>query len=212
MRKRFFVIGVAVIAALVLVVPMASADNGPQPLSPDQAQSLISGPGVVTVGPIRQVSARDVIAAAAAAGATTAVQPGLTLQQAVGVGPVVPHGPALGTVAAAAAVRCWSDDMSASFGWWPYEQNLHQTAYWCAVFDDHITAYSVTTYATGSLCGTSWAQSQFISGGVGYSWFTIQSLAGWNCPTAVPWITLHPSHWMNVARNDQATDQINATG
>jgi hypothetical protein len=30
----------------------------------------------------------------------------------------------------------------------------------------------------------------------------MRSSAGWSCATVVPWVTLHPSHYEDVSRND----------
>jgi hypothetical protein len=200
-------LGIAVIAVLVALVPTASAST-PQPLPPDQAQALISAPSPVTSSSVtRRVSPQEAYAAATAGGASVYVAPGMTLAQAVGLTPTVgvaaPTSPLVKPVIAAqVSTGCAATQSSWSWGTWPYEQTITDITYWCAIYGVVITSRSTTVTATGTFCGTGWTSSQLISGGVGYSWFTMRASAGWSCPTVIPWVILHPSHYLDTAHND----------
>ena len=207
MKRRVFVTGVviAAIAALVVLVPMASAGD-PQPLAPDQAQALVTGPSPVSATSLtRRASPQEALAAASIPGATTTVAPGMTLSQAAGV--VGPIGGTLTTTsplvkpAAADSVACESNVSGWHWGIWPYDQNITDTTYWCAVYGVAITYRTTSVTATGTFCGTSWTSSALISGGIGANWFTMRASAGWSCPTDIPWITLHPSHYLDTSHN-----------
>jgi hypothetical protein len=206
-KHRLAVVGVLGALAAAALVPAASAGGGPQPLAPGQAQALVSAPAAVQSGAVtRSVSSQEALAAAALPGAVVSVTPGLSLLQAVGLGPAVSvstgASSALKPVApAAAAVSCASNAAWHEWGTWPYQQRITDTTYWCAVYGDHITYTSSTVNGTGTLCGTAWTSNQIISGGIGYSWFVTRSSAGWNCPTVIPWVTLHPSHFEDISRN-----------
>ena len=206
MKRNVFVTGVviAAIAALVVLVPMASAGD-PQPLAPDQAQALITAPSpVASTSVTRRVSPQEALAAASAPGATTFVAPGMTLAQAVGIAPTV--GPitstsALARPAAADSQPCESNVSGWHWGLWPYDQNISDTTYWCAIYGVSITYRTTTVTASGTLCGTSWTSAALISGGIGYNWFTMRASAGWSCPSDIPWITWHPSHYLDTSHN-----------
>jgi len=204
MRVLFAGAGIAVIAALVLLVPMASAGD-PQPLAPDQAQALISAASPVAATSVtRRVSPQEALAATSAPGALTSVAAGMTLAQAVGLAPT--DGPvrstsAMARPAKAAYYGCESNQSGWHWGLWPYDQNITDTTYWCAIYGSSITFRTTTVTATGTLCGTSWTASALISGGIGYSWFTMRASAGWSCPSDIPWITWHPSHYLDTAHN-----------
>ena len=197
-----------------VVTPAVSAAT-PQPLPPAQAQALVDGPAVQSPVVTRPVSAQEALAAASLPGATVYVAPGLSLAQAVGLGPAVSlsTGPsAVVRPAAAAAPACAANVMTTSWGTWPYDQHIADTTYWCAVPGDHITYHSSSVNATGTFCATSWTTSQQISGGIGYSWFVMRSSAGWSCPTVVPYISLHPSHYEDVSRNAWGSTSLVGTG
>ena len=102
---------------------------------------------------------------------------------------------------AAAAVGCSANAAWHEWGTWPYQQRITDTTYWCAVVGERITYISSSATGSGTLCNTSYWGSQLISGGIGYSWFVTRSSAGWACPTIIPWVTLHPSHHVDVSRN-----------
>lgn len=211
MKKRHLatVAGLAAALAGVALVPTAAA-GGPQPAAPTQAQALISAPAPVVSGSVtRAVSAQEALSAASVPGAVVSVVSGLSLVQAVGLAPAVSPSttaasalrPIGVTTTATAATACSANAAWHEWGTWPYQQRITDTTYWCAVYGDHITYTSSSASGSGTFCGTEWTSSQIISGGIGYSWFVTRSRAGFSCPTAIPWISLHPSHYEDVARN-----------
>jgi hypothetical protein len=221
MRRTILLAALALLAS-ALIPGAAPARPAPpaKPLPQAQAEALIGAPAAVSSGSeTRAVSPQEALAAAALPGATTAVAPGLSLDQAVGVAtaastpaasvpaasvpaasaPAAPR--SVQAPAAAAFIGCSTNAAWHQWGTWPYEQRITDTTYWCAVYGDQITYRSSSVSGTGTLCGTSWTTSQLISGGIGYSWFVMRSSAGFACPTVVPWVTLHPSHYEDIARN-----------
>lgn len=200
------VVSLFAVVSTVILTSTASA-GGPQPLSQSEAQALIAAPAAVQSGSTtRAVSAREALAAASAPGAIVSVAPGLSLVQAVGLAPAVSLSatPAavvrpIGTTTS--SIACSANAAWHEWGTWPYQQRITDTTYWCAVYGDHITYTSSTATGSGTLCGTDWANSQLVSGGIGYSWFVTRSSAGWACPTVIPWVVLHPSHHEDVSRN-----------
>ena len=199
-RRNAAAVVVSLLAAVsTAAVTSADAAGRPQPLPQAQAQALIAAPAAVQSGSTtRAISPQEALAAASIAGATVAIAPGLSLTQAVGFGlPVAPSS----AVRPAASVGCSANAAWHEWGTWPYQQRITDTTYWCAVYGDHITYTSSSVTASGTLCGTGWTSSQLIGGGIGYSWFVMRSSAGWNCPTVIPWVTLHPSHHVDVSRN-----------
>jgi hypothetical protein len=211
------VVGLAVGLAGVALVPLAAAD-GPQPASPTQAQALISAPSPVASGSTtRAVTSREALSAASLPGAVVAVAPGLSAAQAVGLTPVVSVSTGtsasivrpIGTTMAATA--CSANSEWTEWGIWPYQQRITDTTYWCAVYGDHITYISSTTNGSGTICGTAWTSTQVISGGLNYSWFVNRASAGFNCPTAVPYLSLHPSHNQDTSRNAWGSTELIGT-
>ena len=196
-----------VVVALALLVPAAASARPPGPVAPPpaplpqaQAEALVAAAAAVPAGSQTwAVSPQEALGAASSPGAAVFVAPGLSLQQAVGAAPGA--GSIVAHPTAAAAVGCSANRAYRTWGTWPYEQQLSDTTYWCAVYGDHITYSTSTVNATGTLCNTGWTSSQVISGGIGYSWFVVRSSAGWSCPTVVPWLNLHPSHYMDYSRN-----------
>jgi hypothetical protein len=196
-----------VVVALALVVPAAASARPPGPVAPAptplpeaQAEALVAAPAAVPAGSQTwSVSPQEALGAASSPGAAVYVAPGLSLRQAVGVAPAA--GSDVAHTTAGEAVGCSANRAYRTWGTWPYEQQLSDTTYWCAVYGNHITYYSSSVNATGTLCDSSWTSSQVISGGIGYSWFVVRSSGGWSCPTVVPWLSLHPSHYMDYSRN-----------
>jgi len=197
MRVKVF--SAAAVLAVVLIPAAASAGGPkPQPLPAAQAQALINAPAAVPSGSVtRAVSLQEALAAASLPGATVSVAPGLSLEQAVGLAPAR----SLSAVRRSAFTACSANAAWHEWGTWPYQQRITDTTYWCAVYGDHITYTSSSATGSGTLCGVDWTSSQTVSGGVGYSWFVTRSRAGFSCPTVVPWLTLHPSHYVDVSRN-----------
>lgn len=158
-----------VLAALV-VVPAASAGNGngkAKPLPPDQALPLLNGPAVVGQSPATPVSKDDALAAMTGPAATTTS---------------LAAGYSSAGAAVAAATGCAAVSSHIGWGTWPYQRILYETTYWCAVYGDHITSYSTTVTTDQTLCSRSDADHFTYSGGVGYSWVTVQANATWSCP------------------------------
>lgn len=207
-HHRTTVAGLVAGLAAVVLVPAAAA-GGPQPASPSQAQALIGAPSPLASGSsTRTVSAQEALSAAALPGAVVSLAPGLSLSQAVGLAPALTMSTSSSTAGVlrpigvtAAATGCAANSLWHEWGLWPYQVRITDTTYWCAVYGDHITYTASTSNGTGTICATSWTSSQIIGGGIGYSWFVNRSSAGFSCPTAVPWISLHPSHYEDVARN-----------
>ena len=184
------------------LVPTAWA-GGPQPLAPAQAQTLASATPIVQTGSVtRQATPQEALAAASLPGAVVSVSPGLAPSEAVGLASLPSPSAVRPITTAAAANSCWANAFWRQWGTWPYEQKITDTTYWCAVYGDHVTYMSTSVTGTGTFCGTSWTASQLIGGGIGYSWFVMRSSAGFSCPTVIPWVTLHPSHYTDVSRND----------
>lgn len=185
----------------------ALADDVATPLSPDDASALIAGPGTSSLSPATAVSSSTALAAASTPGAVTSYESDLTLDQAVGIdsttaatAAATAGGSSLDTLSAPTV--CWSSSGRAQWGIWPYEQKLTDTTYWCAVYGVKITYRTSSVTGGGTLCGVSWRASQLIAGGVGYPSFTMRSSVGYACPTTIPWIVLHPSHYLDVRRTD----------
>lgn len=208
MKKRHLVTVAGLVAALAAVAPVpASAAGGPQPAAPAQAQALISAPAPVASGSVtRSVSRQEAFAAASLPGATVSMAPGLSLAQAVGLSPAVSASTGASSVlkpigVTASATACSANAAWREWGTWPYQQRITDTTYWCAVYGDHITYTSSSATGGGTICSTNWTSSQTTSGGIGYSWFVTRSSAGFSCPTAIPWVSLHPSHYEDISRN-----------
>ena len=185
-----------VVALLGSAAPALATTIVPPALAPDEAQTLATT-GTETSGsttsPVDGVTALN---ASTLDGAETSIEAGLSPQAAVGLAPLMES-----NVISASRPSCWANAMWHQWGTWPYQQRITDTTYWCAVYGDHITYTSSTTNGSGTLCATSWTSNQIISGGIGYSWFVNRSSAGFSCPTAIPWVSLHPSHYEDVARN-----------
>jgi hypothetical protein len=209
MRKHHLATVAGLCAALagVVVAPAAGA-GAPKPLPQAQAQALIDAPAPVQSGSAtRAVSPQEALAAASLPGAAVSVAPGLSLQQAVGLAPLPTAAAATGSpvvrrlMVAGSFTACSANAAWHEWGTWPYQQRITDTTYWCAVYGNRVTYISSSATGSGTLCGTDWTSSQLIGGGIGYSWFVTRSRAGFSCPTVIPWVTLHPSHYEDIARN-----------
>jgi hypothetical protein len=194
-------------AAILGSTGLAAAAD-PTPLPPDQAQALATAAGTSgsTTSP---VSGQTALNASALPGADTSIESGISPQAAVGLAPLTE-----GNIISAMRPVCWANSAWHQWGTWPYQQRITNTAYWCAVYGSHITYRSASTTTSGTLCDTSWRQTQLISGGVGrgFTYFTLRSSAGFSCPTIIPWITIHTSHHEDVKRTDRGVTSFVGAG
>jgi hypothetical protein len=217
MRTRIG-IGVAAAVAIAAALALAAAEPGgatpPKPLAPDAAAALVAATPVVSSGStVRGVSATEALGAASAPGASVWSAPGLSLRQAVGAVAAQTAAAASAVVAAAATFTgCWANAAWRQWGTWPYEQKITDTTYWCAVIGGRITYRASTPTASGTLCGVSWRANALVGGGAGFTWFTIRTSAGFSCPTVIPWVVIHPSHWMDVTRNSGGGTSFGGSG
>jgi len=181
-----------VLIALLLtlaLVPAAYAGNGngngkAKPLPADQALPLINGPVTVSQSAPTPVSKDDAIAAMTTSGASTSLAAGYTSPAA----------------AVAAATGCAAVVSHVGWGTWPYQRDLYENTYWCAVYGDHITGYSTTVTTDQTLCSRSDADHFTYSGGVGYSWVTVQANGTWSCPI-IGVIPYSIGGWVRTAYN-----------
>jgi hypothetical protein len=210
MSKRVAIaLAVLLAAAVAAFAGPALGDDTATPLSPDAAAALAAGSGTPSVSPTVVVDGNTALAAASAPGAVTAYESDLTLDDAVGLDPTATatslnrtsDSSSLATITSAPKT-CWSSSVGDQWGTWPYEQKMTETSYWCAVYGQKITYRTSSITGGGTICGLSWRANQLIAGGVGFPYFTMHSSAGWSCPTTIPWFVLHPSHYLDVKRND----------
>ncbi len=216
MSKRLAVVVAAAVAALGCIAT-ASADTAPAPLSPDAASALVAGPGTAGVSDTTSVDASTALAAAASPDAVTSYESDLTLDQAVGLTSSDPLAASRASATSAAAtvsakIVCWTNAVWGRWGIWPYDQKVTDTTYWCGHFGGKVTYRTTTATAGGTFCGVSWRASGLISGGIGYPNFTVQSSAGFACPTDIPWITIHTSHHIDVMRDTRGVATIVGQG
>jgi hypothetical protein len=195
------------VTVLGCTVAAHAATEAPPPMTPDDATLLATATPSVAGG--SSTSAVDGAAALAAAnqpGAQTSIEPGISLQAAVGLAPLTGS-----SVLSSAKPTCWANSMWHQWGIWPYEQKITDTTYWCAIYNNHITYRTSTTTASGTLCGVNWRAAALIGGGIGrgFTYFTNRASAGFACDTTIPWITIHTTHHVDVKRNDRgATTQV----
>jgi hypothetical protein len=178
---------ITLLLAFVLV-PAASAGNGngkAKPLDPNEAQALASAPGQSLQTSISPVSKLDALAASTQPGAQIELAPGFaTPAQAI-----------------AASTGCTAWQSGWGWGTWPYDQQVYDHTYYCAVTGDHITFRTTTVTTGGTLCGTESRTNWIVSGGIGYFWMVVHAQARFSCPTVVPWVTLHPTDWLETSYN-----------
>jgi hypothetical protein len=190
-RKALFMLFVAAV-----IVPAAQAGNGngngkAKPLPADQAMALIGAPTVVDQSAATPVSKDAALAAMTAAGAST----------------ILADGYASPAMAVAASTGCAAVASHIGWGTWPYQRDLYENTYWCAVYADRITSYSTTVTTDQTLCSRQNTDHFTYSGGVGYSWVTVQANATWSCPI----IGVFPysiGGWIRTAYNDYGNAEI----
>ena len=181
---------IPIVAALV-AVPAAAAKPPPRPLPPDQALPLITGPVTVDQTAAAPVSKDAALAAMATPGASTALAGGFPSAAA----------------AVAAATGCASVTSRVSWGTWPYQRVLYENTYWCAVYGGSITSSSTTVTTDQTLCSRQNADRFTYSGGVGYSWVTVQANATWSCPI-IGFIPYSVGGWIRTSYNAYGSSEI----
>lgn len=210
-------LAVLLVAALALGVTATAGADTATPLSPDDAGSLVAGAAASGSSATTEVDPTTVLAAASSPDAVTSYESDMTLDAAVGLdtGPsslAARAGTAsLGPVAQPKVV-CWTEASWGHWGTWPYDQKITDTTYWCAKYGVKVTFRSTSVTAGGTLCGVSWRAGQLIAGGTGFPSFTMRSSVGFACPTDIPWIVLHPSHHIDVSRDDRGGASIVGMG
>jgi hypothetical protein len=170
--------------AAVVAAPAASAGKA-KPLAPDQAQTLAATPGASLGTSVTPVSKQEALSAAALPGASTALAGGYTSAAA----------------AVAAATGCASYQSGWRWGTWPYDQEVYDHTYYCAVTGQSITYRSTTVTVGGTLCGAESRDNWITSGGIGYFWMVVHAQARFSCPTAIPYVSLHPTDWLETSYN-----------
>jgi hypothetical protein len=182
-RKVLFTI---LLAALV-AVPAATAGNGhgkARPLDPDVAEALISAPGSSGTSVV-PVSKQEALAAMEQPGAQTSLAPEYATPE----------------LAVAAATGCAAYQSWRSWGTWPYDQQVYDHTYYCVIVGSRITSRSTSVSTGGTLCGTESRSNWIVSGGIGYSWMVVHAEARFSCPTVIPWVTIHPTDWLETSYN-----------
>ena len=209
-RTVLLAISVALVAALLgLAAPAFAITENPPPLSPDQAQTLVTTGAETSGSTTRAVDGLTALNAATLPDSDTSIEAGISAQAAVGLAPL-----SEGNVLSATRPVCWANAMWHQWGTWPYQQRITDTTYWCAVYGSHITFRSSTTTASGTLCGVNWRAHQLIGGGVGpgFTYFTMRSSAGFACPTVIPWFTIHTTHHEDVKRTARGVTTLVGAG
>jgi hypothetical protein len=197
------------VAILASALPALATGGTAALLPPDQATALANAPLGAAASATSVVDGRTVLDAGSLPGADTSIESGISAQAAVGLAPL-----AEGNAISASKPVCWESSARSSWGTWPYDQRITDTAYWCAVYGRHITYRTSSTSAGGTLCGVGWRSNQLIGGGVGsgYTSFTTRASAGFACPTTIPWITIHTTHYEDVKRNDRGVTSVVGAG
>ena len=169
-------------------VPAAAAGNGHgngKPLDPVDAQALAAAPGASLGTTVTPVSKQEALGAAQLPDASTAI--------------------AAGFQSAAAAVDASTGCASYRSGWrwgtWPYDQLVYEHTYYCAVTGQYITYRSTVVTAGGTLCSAESRDNWITSGGIGYFWMVVHAEVRFSCPTAVPYVSLHPTDWLETSYN-----------
>lgn len=181
MRKVLFTI---LLAALV-AAPAAAAGNGkPRPLDPAVAETLVSTPGSSGTSVV-PVSKQEALAAMERPDAGTTLAPAYATPQ----------------LAVAAATGCAAYRSWRSWGTWPYDQQVYDNTYYCFVLGSSITSRSTAVSTGGTLCGTESRSNWIVSGGIGYFWMVVHAEARFSCPTVIPWVTIHPTDWIETSYN-----------
>lgn len=183
MRKVLIPLLIALVA-----VPTAIAGNGHgngKPLDPTDAQALASAAGGSLGTTVTPASKQEALGAAQLPGASTTVAPGF--QSA--------------TAAVDASTGCASYRSGWRWGTWPYDQLVYEHTYYCAVTGQYITYRSTVVTAGGTLCSAESRDNWITSGGIGYFWMVVHAEVRFSCPTAIPYVSLHPTDWLETSYN-----------
>jgi hypothetical protein len=173
---------IAIVLTAAVAVPTASAGHS-KPLDPSAAQALASSPGESLGTTTVPVSKQEALSASQLPGATTAVAAGFSSTAA----------------AVAAASGCAAYQSGWRWGTWPYDQEVYDHTYYCAVTGQSITYRSTVVTIGGTLCSSESRDNWVTSGGIGYFWMVVHAQARFSCPTAIPYISLHPTDWLETS-------------
>jgi hypothetical protein len=190
------VAAIAAVAALATLVLAASGSAAPPTtltLPPQAAEAASAATATVEIGPVRQISQ----AAAYALGN----QPGAVVERA----DQTPF--AARRLSAASAAYCWFAAPKVTWGLWPYQQNVVQNTTWCAYYNSYIYYRSTNMTLNSNLSTLCSAHDPYqfrTSGGTYYWWVDVEGGGYFDCPTAIPWVTIH--------RNDYAIWEYTAVG
>jgi len=169
-------------------VPAAAAGNGHgngKPLDPADAQALAAAPGGSLGTTVTPVSKQEALGAAQLPDASTAIAAGFQSAAA----------------AVAASTGCASYRSGWRWGTWPYDQLVYEHTYYCAATGQYITYRSTVVTAGGTLCSAESRDNWITSGGIGYFWMVVHAEVRFSCPTAVPYVSLHPTDWLETSYN-----------
>lgn len=166
----------AVAIAAMAVVGMAGAAP-PKPLPPQAAQQAVIATAHADPVVVRQVPVEVALAAGNAPGASEeryhARRNARALQSAV----------------------CWFAAPRVNWGTWPYDQHVTQNTYWCATYGWAITYRSTSITYSSTLCSGHNQYSFRVNGGTGYFGVDVEGGTYFDCPTDIPWITIHRNDW-----------------
>jgi hypothetical protein len=177
------------LAVPLVVVGVAGADV-PRPPLPPEAAAVAQQAGHTPIGlTVRAATPAEAARAAAMPGAETEGQP--------------PTRVGFKRRSLQASVYCWNATAPHSWDWWPYDRHVYQHTYWCGYWAGALTYRSTYTTANSPLCGVHDIYNYRVSGGMGYSSVYVESGAYFDCPTPVPWITVHYRDWERVWYNTQ---------
>lgn len=96
-----------------------------------------------------------------------------------------------------AAAYCWYSTWTHTRGTWPYAQNAELHTTWCGN-GSWITYRSSWTTSDSWLCSGHDEYARKLLGGYGYEKVLVEGGASFDCPTPVPWVTLHARVWIEV--------------
>jgi len=92
---------------------------------------------------------------------------------------------------------CWTREQPKTWGWYPFQMNIHQHTTWCAVYGQYLTyrtTYSKVNEDLSTACSWHNDDQWKVDGGVGNWWVNVKSDSYYDCPTSIPWWTNHYYH------------------